>query len=392
MVERSWIEGKDRDFTPATRAMLPLLLLSTALRTSIVEHVHTKRLHDAAFGGAQLRGGSASPKRSGGGGVDDWAGWAPRDSTTAALESSACTIEVRTRALSVAAFRAEFVDKQRPLLLRGEAAAAFSAGWNALGHWSEAEFLAKYGDVLLQGSGSRPARTAAETIRAFHTDAPAMYHWSDLDTQNLTEATLPDFRPTPALYEGTMRRGDFLASSIFLAPPGEGAGFHFHNDAASVLVHGRKRWFMYPPSAWDVIALPKGNEEGSAAAEVGGLGLVSQRQFFEGVYPKVLRAGAPARKRPHECVQRPGDVVYVPEMWSHMTLSIGATVSISLLRNSPWGVRVPVGGDSLPKQGPVTKVGHSRSTGSSSNGGAGEERVQGKVRQGGALPSPGHND
>ena len=377
--------------------MTPLLLLSAALRTSIVEHVQTKRLHDAALGGAQLRGG-ASPERGGGGVIDDWAGWAPKDSATAALESSACTIEVRTRALSVATFRAEFVDKQRPLLLQGEAAAAFTAGWGALGHWSEAQFHAKYGDVVLQGSGGRPDRTAAETIRAFHTAAPAMYHWSDLDTQNLTEATLADFRPTPALYEGTMRRGDFLASSIFLAPPGEGAGFHFHNDAASVLVHGRKRWFMYPPSAWDVIALPKDTGQGSAAAEVGGLGLVSQRQFFESVYPKVLRAGAPARMRPHECVQRPGEVMYVPEMWTHMTLSIGATVSVSLLRNSPWGVRVPVGGDSLPKQGPVTKVGHG------STSGAGGERVQGvnnktarlpqsvKTRQGGALPSPGHND
>ena len=89
-----------------------------------------------------------------------------------------------------------------------------------------------------------------------------------------------------------------------VGPSGSGSSPHFHRHVLNALVYGVKRWFLWPPSQavfefrhvqdWYTDYSSGGGAEGGERWERGGEG--------GGVV---------------ECIQRPGDVVYVPENWGH---------------------------------------------------------------------------
>ena len=327
------------------RVTLRMALLAAALGTArcIDEHIATHKLRDAASSPEQYQLRGSAAKRANEDGADDWGGWAPGNAATSAFDSQICNFDVRTDPVSVDEFIDKYVKAERPVLLRGAAADGVHRGWRAMTHWGEREFLAKYGDKWRLNEDEETRRT----VRAWHTAEPDLYHWATLDTDKLTKEAQTDFE-VPPLFGGAMHKNDFLAASVFLSPPGEGAGFHFHNDAMSILVHGRKRWFVYAPDVSSQVLIP---EPGSKDLP----GQIPQKYFYEQVYPKVVDSKT---QRPFECVQRPGEVLYVPHMWSHSTFSIGATISLSFLRNSPWGLRMSHSGDARPRAGPVRHTGH----------------------------------
>jgi hypothetical protein len=101
-------------------------------------------------------------------------------------------------------------------------------------------------------------------------------------------------------------------------------------------VHGAKRWFVYPPGYGpppeiDALANP----------------FLPSSRWVEDIYPLLLSYPKPplysyqlqnekhrddhnltTGYRPLECVQRPGEVLFVPDRWAHMTLNLGETVAI----------------------------------------------------------------
>ncbi len=97
----------------------------------------------------------------------------------------------------------------------------------------------------------------------------------------------------------------------YLGPEGSGAPFHSHCPAFNGLAYGEKRWFLYPPG--------------------------HARAAYSSRHPRVWLEEAlgeiPEEERPFACTQRPGEVVYVPGLWSHSVLntreSIGFAVEIS---------------------------------------------------------------
>lgn len=93
------------------------------------------------------------------------------------------------------------------------------------------------------------------------------------------------------------------------------------------VVHGAKRWFVYPPG----YGAPSDLEAASNP-------LYPVWTWFQSVYPRMagltkppLRGGAEdggTGYRPLECVQQAGDVVFLPARWSHLTINIGETIAI----------------------------------------------------------------
>lgn len=87
-----------------------------------------------------------------------------------------------------------------------------------------------------------------------------------------------------------------------------GVPFHFHGPAFSEVFHGSKRWFVYPKGQ------PMPGFDPSRTT----------LQWLEEVYPSLADS-----ERPLECVIKPGEVLYFPDMWYHATLNLNDTVFMS---------------------------------------------------------------
>eukprot|EP00933_Yihiella_yeosuensis_P003735 TRINITY_DN10695_c0_g3_i1.p1 TRINITY_DN10695_c0_g3~~TRINITY_DN10695_c0_g3_i1.p1 ORF type:complete len:418 (+),score=68.63 TRINITY_DN10695_c0_g3_i1:136-1389(+) len=103
-----------------------------------------------------------------------------------------------------------------------------------------------------------------------------------------------------------------LSVVLALGTTGHGIPFHWHMDSYSVALYGRKRWAIYAPG--------KMTPTGFLASESFVTWLQKRRHDFEG-----KRFLAPE----YECIQEPGDILYVPEGWYHATACIGDSVAVT---------------------------------------------------------------
>lgn len=262
---------------------------------------------------------------------DDWGGWA-HDLLSAAFDSSNCDIDILTEPIAASEFLSRYVNMKKPVLLRGKASQVLLNGWETEVRWTEKEFVARYGQTDL--STDTTAATVAATLESMHTETPKLFAWTGFHAESITRATSADYR-LPQLY-AEVTKGEQVRASVLISAPGAGAGWHNHDDALNILVAGRKRWFLAPLSSDATLRQSESVNDDQHEATKTMSGYVSQRHFFKRVYPKLK--GSPLA--PASCVQRKGDALYVPREWLHSTLSIGATVCVSFLRNVGWGIEV----------------------------------------------------
>lgn len=85
---------------------------------------------------------------------------------------------------------------------------------------------------------------------------------------------------------------------FFLGGSGSGAPFHIHADAVNAAVGGRKRWFVFTPRKT----------------------LYSRKTIHKWVEEDYEQLAE--EDRPLECIQTPGDIVYVPLDWGHAVLNL----------------------------------------------------------------------
>ncbi|CAD5112051.1 DgyrCDS1297 [Dimorphilus gyrociliatus] len=86
-----------------------------------------------------------------------------------------------------------------------------------------------------------------------------------------------------------------------------GVPFHIHGPTFAETIYGRKRWFLYPPSA-----SPQFNPDSTTLLWI----LES--------YPKLEEA-----EKPLECTLKPGEILFIPDRWWHATLNLDNAVFIS---------------------------------------------------------------
>jgi oxalate decarboxylase/phosphoglucose isomerase-like protein (cupin superfamily) len=86
---------------------------------------------------------------------------------------------------------------------------------------------------------------------------------------------------------------------------------HFHGHAANTLAYGLKKWYLFAPSEAFYSKTPAidfvREGEGDDSSEGRGTRSSLARQ----------------------CTQRPGDVLYVPPLWSHATLNLQASIGVA---------------------------------------------------------------
>jgi hypothetical protein len=132
-------------------------------------------------------------------------------------------------------------------------------------------------------------------------------------------ATLERARP------GAAGDAPFGALAAFLTPqdarvmligaPGSAVSFHNHPTAFNVLLSGRKRWWLYPPTELPPLSFPQYRPQRSYWASVdAALGKSAAAKFV--------------------CTQLPGETLYLPGGFYHATQSLTRTVGIA--RKAPY--------------------------------------------------------
>lgn len=102
------------------------------------------------------------------------------------------------------------------------------------------------------------------------------------------------------------------ASRILMLGAAESAvGWHRHGASVQMTVHGWKRWFLYPEGSY-----PPGDGPG------GGFSITD---WLRVIYPTL-----PATRAPIECIQRPGDTMYVPGGWYHAVVNLADSMAVTL--------------------------------------------------------------
>ena len=91
-----------------------------------------------------------------------------------------------------------------------------------------------------------------------------------------------------------------------LGAAGTGSPMHTHQDAWNALIYGRKRWFIAPPARANY-------------------SYTHIRAWMEADYPQL-----PPSQRPLECVQRAGEVMYVPGKRSQL----GSRLSVLMINGA----------------------------------------------------------
>jgi len=125
-------------------------------------------------------------------------------------------------------------------------------------------------------------------------------------------------------------RFDFLRYSFGLGGHRSGVPFHFHGGALAEVLHGRKRWFIYPPQQAQQEQQQDGDEDssnpfdGPSASASRPLPFpsfrpeLSQLQWLAQMYPLLSES-----ERPLQCTLGPGELVYIPAGHMHATTNLG---------------------------------------------------------------------
>ena len=137
-------------------------------------------------------------------------------------------------------------------------------------------------------------------------------------------------------------------------------GLPFHDSGRTwlAIIHGKKRWFLYPPGYSPLIPTPPYSTFNPLRRVV---------DWMEEIYPRMTDFSKPSSThlsydsmeaevdgvnsglhslnlentpsdtkyyKPFECIQYEGEIMYVPAGWQHMTMNIGETIAVG--GQEPW--------------------------------------------------------
>ena len=99
---------------------------------------------------------------------------------------------------------------------------------------------------------------------------------------------------------------------VAIAGYGVGLPFHWHGDVFAEVLHGERRWFLYPPHI-----SPQFNPR------------TTSQQWFNEIYLPTYSENKAQTSHLLECSMQPNEVLYVPADWFHATISLGEAVAVT---------------------------------------------------------------
>lgn len=242
--------------------------------------------------------------------------------------------------VSLDEFVEQFSRPCQPVMITGAA-----ASWRASERWSSREaMLEYYGDVPFKVSEISPPFVGAQPLKvelplrlyvehAEETRADFPFYVFERDMSGPRAPLLEDFE-VPAyfrddLYDLTEYTRAFFPCYRYIIVGVERTGSNMHFDpsctsAWNTLFCGLKRWALFPPGDSDeyrkqIGAPPRGGWQGGDAPP--------PANWWLDVLPQLRASGADRELGLIECVQRPGETIFVPHGWWHCVLNIGFTAA-----------------------------------------------------------------
>lgn len=232
-----------------------------------------------------------------------------------------------------------------------------TAGWAALTNWKKQEMIRRYpdaeatmGEAKLVGesgpddAGNVLTRTTVKEFITEHMYNPLRYFFDRKIA--IPRGMLADCHPFPMptrAYLANPSAGEKYAPAkkmkvrttpdrelwrdhlaISIGADLQGLTFHHHREAWNVVIFGAKRWILWDHARWkdaDPDMQWKLTRDWANGTHVTGA------EWIQRLYPEPERR-AEIRNHGHDCIQREGDLMFVPHRWMHMVVNIGDTVSV----------------------------------------------------------------
>ncbi len=249
-------------------------------------------------------------------------------------------------------FDARYVAAARPCMVRG-----CTTQWRAASRWKSPADLARwYGDVGIRitetrddpGAMPRALRMPlSKYLQYAEADSGgADFPWygfeDDLTGERSVLARGGDwdvpFFCSQDCYDTSAEARHVFPRNTFFIVGGARTGTNLHVDpnctsAWNSLLCGRKRWALFPPVDSQGM-VDMGVEQDGARVK-----RTPPCLWWEEVYPTIVANGSAEKYGMIECIQEPGDTIFVPEGWWHTVLNLELTIAITANPLPPSSLR-----------------------------------------------------
>lgn len=223
-------------------------------------------------------------------------------------------------------FMGNYFKPRVPVLLKDAC-----ANWKFMHKWTQEYLREEMGDF--QCTVARDSRPSYSKEKCALKDYFQQYsHLSTMTFEDFDPDSqhLPKFLSDIPLPNPFFARKDIDAWFFFHANADGGSLPHCHMDAFNLLQYGTKHWALYDA---DPEIAPKGWAMLKQCHEDYGAGTFSRDWFVEGPQ-QVRRAGITL----YECEQQAGDIMFIPEHFSHAILNRAENQGMVIITKRPGKV------------------------------------------------------